>query len=108
MQSDFDSRKATDYTVAAQQRILKVQMALFGHEVEGLAPGQVAKLCAISAASATRDLDNLRTAGMAEQLPNGRWRISPNLGRRALAVLANIEQAERQLADTRNRFTRTA
>lgn len=108
MQSDYDSRKATDYTVAAQQRILNVATVMFGHEIDGLTPGQVARLADISATSATRDLSNLKTAGWAEQLPNGNWRISPMLGRKAMGVLAALERAAQKLDELRQRYTRTA
>lgn len=96
------------YRCASQQRILKVLMCLFGHEIEGLAPGQVAKLAEITAANATRDLWNLEEAGLVERLPCGdKVRISPQLGRKALSVLHALDRAKRQLDDITARFTQT-
>jgi len=102
------SRK-TDYTSASQQRILKVMLALFGHEIDGLPPGQVANVVGITASQATRDLDNLKTAGLAEQVPhNTQYRITPMLGQRALAILHTIDRAAQRVEETRSRYTRNA
>lgn len=96
----------TKYHCAAQQRILKVLMCLFGHEIDGLTPGQVAKLAETTAANATRDLWNLEEAGLAERLPGGdKVRISPQLGRKALAILHGLDRAKRQLDDITHRYT---
>lgn len=95
----------TNYRCTSQQRILKVLLCLFGHEIEGLTPGQVAKLADTTAANATRDLWNLEEAGLVERLPNGdKVRISPQLGRKALAVLHTFDRAQRNLTDLANRY----
>lgn len=95
-----------NYSCASQQRLLKVLMCLFGHEIEGLAPGQVAHLAGVTAANATRDLWNLEEAGLVERLPQGdKVRISPALGRKALAVLHTFDRAQRNLTDLTNRYT---
>lgn len=100
--------KPADYRCASQQRILKVLMCLFGHEIDGLAPGQVAKLAGITAGNVTRDLWNLEEAGLVERLPGGdKVRISPQLGRKALAILHGLDRAKRQLDDITSRFTQT-
>lgn len=95
------------YHCASQQRILKVLMCLFGHEIEGLTPGHIAKLVDTTAANATRDLWNLELAGLVERLPNGdKVRISPQMGRKALAVLHTFDRAQRQLDDLKGRYAR--
>ncbi len=95
----------TQYHCASQQRILKVLMCLFGHEIHGLTPGQVAKLAAITPANATRDLWNLQEAGLVERLPGGdALRIAPQLGRKALAVLHTFDRAKRNLSDLSSRY----
>lgn len=72
--------RATDYTNAAQQRLLQLIDLLAGHELQGMEPGAIAKALVISATAVTRDLDNLRTAGWAEQTPQGgRWRLAPHV-----------------------------
>lgn len=99
----------TNYRCESQQRILRVLMCLFGHEIDGLAPGQVAKLADTTAANATRDLWNLEEAGLIERLPGGdKVRISPTLGRKALAILHTLDRAKRQLDDITSRFTQPA
>lgn len=55
--------RATDYTNAAQQRLLQLIDLMAGHELQGLTPGEIAKALAVNGSTVTRDLDNLRTAG---------------------------------------------
>lgn len=96
------------YDSISQQRILKTMLCLFGHEIEGLAPGQIAKIVNTQPSNVTRDLHNLIEAGIAEKLShNGNARISPRMGQRALAILANIDDSARKVEEARNRYTRT-
>ena len=97
----------SDYTHEGQQRILKLITLLAGNEVEGLAPSQVAKLQGCSASMVTRDLDNLRTAGYAEQLPSGTWRLSPQLVQIAVRHASALGDAQRRLDDIKHRFSRS-
>ena len=100
--------RKTDYTNNSQQRILKVVLAMFGHEIDGLAPGQLAKLAGIKPGEATRDLDNLMQAGFVERVPQGNaYRITPMVGQKAMAILHTLDHAARRVEETRNRFTRT-
>lgn len=95
------------YIAESQQRVLKTLDVLFGHEVNGLASGQIAKLLGTSASNATRDLANLKEAGFAEEVAStGNWRISPRVGQRALAILHTLDRESAKLEETRNRFTR--
>ena len=55
------------YRNDAQQRILKIVMVLFGHVVDGLLPSAIAREVGCSAAVMTRDLANLREAGIADR-----------------------------------------
>ncbi len=99
--------RKTDYTNSSQQRILKVVLAMFGHEIDGLAPGQLAKLAGITAGNATRDLDNLMQAGWVELVPQGNaYRITPRIGQKAMAILHTLDRASQRVEETRNRFTR--
>ena len=52
---------AGKYTNAAQQRILRLALALFGDAVNGYSPSRLAEAVGASASNVTRDLDNLRT-----------------------------------------------
>jgi len=95
------------YENAAQQRILKTVMVLFGHEVDGLSPSQIAKAINTNAGNVTRDIYNLIEAGVAEKLThNDNIRIAPRVGQKAIAILNGIDAASRRLEDTKNRFTR--
>ncbi|MCM2480187.1 IclR family transcriptional regulator [Serpentinimonas maccroryi] len=99
--------RKTDYTNAAQQRLLQVVLALFGDTVQGMAPIVLARGVGCSAAVITRDLDNLRSAGLAERDEiTGLWRLTPRLPQQAVKVFSSIERAQRQVDEARNRFTR--
>lgn len=101
------SRK-TDYTNAAQQRLVKVILALFGDVVEGYSPSALAKAVGCAAGVMTRDLDNLRTAGIAIcDEESGRWRLTARLPQQAVKVYAAIGRAETRLAETRAGIHRT-
>ena len=101
------SNPQTKYLSEAQQRVLKTLDVLFGHEANGLAPGQVAKLVGTSASNSTRDLANLREAGFAEEITEtGQWRVSPRLGQRALSILNGINQQSRKVEELQQRYTR--
>jgi DNA-binding IclR family transcriptional regulator len=99
---------STDYTNDAQQRILKVVLALFGDVVQGVSPSALARAVDASAPAITRDLDNLRTAGLAERdETTGLWRLTPRLPQQAVKVFAAIDTAQRRVDEARQRFTRT-
>lgn len=96
------------YYNGSQQRVLRVMLALFGHEIDGLAPSQLARAVNANASAITRDIYNLIEVGVAERLPhNENIRISPVLGRKALQVMTALDAAERRIHETRTRFTRT-
>lgn len=93
------------YTNEAQQRILALVLTLAGHELDGLAPGDIAKLQGCSPSVVTRDLANLKAAGWAEQIQvSGRWRLGPQPTRIGLRHLALIDRAERKVAELKSRF----
>jgi len=95
------------YLNDAQQRILELIACLSGNEIEGLAPGEIAKLTGASPSQVTRDLANLRHRGWAEQLPTtGRWRLGPEIVQITTRHMTALDRAERRLAETRNRYSR--
>ena len=101
--------RATDYTNAAQQRLLQLIDLMAGHELQGLLPGEVAKALAVGASTVTRDLDNLKTAGIAERdEESGHWRLTPRLPQQAVRVWAAIDRAERRIDEAKARFKRSA
>ncbi len=96
---------ATKYISDAQQRILGLVMALAGNEIDGLAPGDIAKLQQCSPSQVTRDLANLKHAGWAEQIQaTGRWRLGPTPARIGVRHMVLLDRAERRLAEIRSRF----
>lgn len=101
------STPTPDYTNEAQQRIIRVILAMFGEVVHGLTPGALAKAVDCSAAVMTRDLFNLAKAGIAERdESSGCWRLTPRLPQQTIKVWAAIDQAERRLQEAKQRFTR--
>jgi DNA-binding IclR family transcriptional regulator len=99
--------RATDYTNAAQQRILQLQLVLFGDVVHGYPPSKLAEVLKVSGSAITRDLDNLRTAGIAERdEATGSWRLTPRLPQQSIKVFNAIDAAQRRVDEARNRFTR--
>jgi DNA-binding IclR family transcriptional regulator len=99
---------ASPYTNDAQQRILRLLGVLAGNEITGLKPSEVAQLNQCAPSVATRDLANLREAGLAELVPEtGRWRLAPGIVQIAIKHMAALERAETRLAETRNRYSRS-
>lgn len=98
--------EAGRYISESQQRILALILTLAGNEVEGLTPGDIARLASCPASSVTRDLANLKHIGWAEQLPTGRWRLGPEIVQIAMRHMAALDRAQRRLDETRNRFSR--
>ena len=96
------------YLNSSQQRILGLLRVLAGNEIEGLAPGDIAKLNNCSASHVTRDLANLLHAGLAEQLPTtGRWRLGPQIVQIALRHMTALDRAQSRLDEIKNRFSRS-
>lgn len=95
------------YTNASQQRLLRVLLALAGHEVNGRACADIARAVDASMTNVYRDLENLRIAGLAEQMTDSaQWRLTPRIPQIAMAMLSNLDRAEKRTAEIRQRFTR--
>ncbi|GBG03925.1 hypothetical protein AZSI13_32520 [Azospira sp. I13] len=95
------------YRNEAQQRLCKVICLLAGNEFNGLAPSEIAKAVNVSPPNITRDLANLKEAGLAEQLPDtGRWRLGPKLVQIGLAFTAHLDKSRSRLDEMTNRYTR--
>ncbi len=100
--------RKTDYTNAAQQRILRLVLVLFGDVATGYKPAALAKALGCNASVITRDLDNLRTAGVAELDETTRnWRLTELLPQQADKVWLAMSRAGRNLDDQRNNIART-
>ncbi|WP_257385048.1 hypothetical protein [Tahibacter caeni] len=68
----YRMRKEEKHWNVAQQRVLRTLRVLVEHGNEGLLPGKVAELVGTIPSNATRDLANLRIAGLAQQIDE-RW-----------------------------------
>ena len=99
------STRKTDYTNESQQRLLQLVNLLAGHELEGLAPSQIARAQNCQASVVTRDLDNLRTAGWAEQTPKDTWRLSPHVVQMSLRHAAALRQSRQEFDDVSARYS---
>lgn len=93
------------YICEPQQRLMRLIQALAGHEMDGLAPGDIAKLNGCSPSQVTRDLANLKAFGWAEQMPSTqRWRLGPDIVRIATRHMTALDRAERRLVELKSRF----
>jgi len=112
--SDNKQTAATSYNCASQQRLLFVQSALAGHEVNGLSLTEIVKALESRMGgnqknNVFRDLHNLKLAGYAEQLPDSeRWRLGARVVQTALDHLRGMERATARLEETRQRYSRQA
>lgn len=99
--------RTTDYTNDAQQRLVKIILALFSDVVYGYSPSVLATEVGCSRAVMTRDLDNLLTAGLVEKNEDsGLWRLTPRLPQQTIKVWSAIDRAERRVQEAKNRFNR--
>lgn len=97
----------SDYTNAAQQRVLKIVQLLAGNEFSGLVPMDLAKALDTNPSNVTRDLANLQAAGLAEQIPEtGRWRLGPKLIQIALAFSEHVIRSADRLNELKQRYSR--
>lgn len=97
-------KNTATYLSTTQQRGYKTLKALFGHEVTGISATDLAKQLDNTASQAFKDLVNLQQAGLAEQLPNGNWRIAPALGRECFKVMNALDTARRRVDEAYQRY----
>lgn len=100
------------YTCESQQRLIKVLLALAGHEVDGASLTELTSALASRTGKAQknsifRDLQNMKQAGIAEQLPDSdRWRLAPRIVQIATSYERYITRATTRLDETRQRYGR--
>lgn len=101
-----------NYKCDAQQRLLFVQSALYGHEIDGLSLTEIVKALESRSGgnqknNVFRDLHNLKLAGYAEQLPDSdRWRLSTRPVQGAFAVMRHFEKSQARIDEARQRYGR--
>lgn len=78
---------------------------LAGHELLGLAPGEIAKGLDVSPSWVSINLPALATTGYVEQVEGtNRWRLGVQFVRIAMTVSTNLNKARQQLDDLTNRY----
>ena len=79
---------------------------LAGHEVLGLAPGEIASALKVPPSWCSRNLPALATTGFVEQVAGtNRWRLGVAFVRIATTVTTNLNAARRQLDETAQRYS---
>lgn len=78
---------------------------LAGHELLGLAPGEIAKGLGVSPSWVSLTLPALANTGYVEQVQGtNRWRLGVQFVRIALTVSTNLNKAKQQLDDLTSRY----
>ena len=78
---------------------------LAGHEVLGLAPGEIAKGLGVPPSWVSQNLPALATTGYVEQVAGtNRWRLGVQFVRIAVTVGTNLNRAKQQLDDLSARY----
>lgn len=92
------------YQCDAQVRVLALVDKLVGHEVMGLSTKEVTEKAGYSAATVFRDLQNLQIAGWAEQMDDGRWRLSVNAARMLRKINDGLNTALSKVNEARRAY----
>lgn len=78
---------------------------LAGHEVLGLAPGEIAKALGVAPPWTSRNLPLLAEIGFVERVGDtNRWRLGVAFVRIATTVTTNLSAARRQLDEIERRY----
>ena len=110
-----NKQTATNYACEAQQRGYFVMLALAGHEFDGVSMTAIAAAWAQRAGKTTatqknnifRDLQNLKLAGLAEQLPNSDlWRLGPKLVQVAQSHQCHVTRITSRFQEMEQRYSR--
>lgn len=98
----------TEKTYQLAEPIRKVNnlyRLLAGHEVLGLAPGEIAKGLGVPPSWVSQNLPPLATTGYVEQVAGtNRWRLGVQFVRIAVTVGTNLNRAKQQLDDLSARY----
>lgn len=79
---------------------------LAGHEVLGLAPGEIAKGLGVSPSWVSVNLPALATTGFVEPVADtGRWRLGVAFVRISTTVSTNLHAARQQLEEVARRYS---
>jgi hypothetical protein len=107
--------KDEGYSCDAQQRGYFVMLALAGHEFDGVSMTAIAAAWAQRVGKTTanqknnifRDLQNLKLAGIAEQIPGSElWRLGPKLIQVAQAHQRHVTRISARFDEMQQRYSR--
>ncbi len=87
-----------------QLRGYETLRALFGHEVSGIDCAELAKQLNRDKSQVYKDLATLQAAGLAEQLPDKRWRLASTLAREAIKIMHALDSARRRVDEAAGRY----
>ena len=95
------------YSLPAHSRkVCELLRLLAGHEVLGLAPGEIATGLGVPPSWCSRNLPALATTGFVEQVAGtNRWRLGVAFVRIATTVTTNLNAARAQLDETARRYS---
>jgi len=89
-------------------RVVRVIESLAGNTLNGLSPGEIGKAAGASPAQVTRLLAHLIRRGVVESArTEGRYRLGPAIVQIARAHELELARAERDLAEARQRYSRS-
>ncbi len=88
----------------SQLRGYQTLKALFGHEITGIECNTLAQQLGSTRSQVFKDLTTLEAAGLAEQLPNKNWRVSPQLSRQITLIINNFRAAKARIDETWKRY----
>ncbi len=96
-----------DYTNEAQQRVMKITMALGGAMFHGLSNGELAKLLDTTPSNIVRDLWNMKKGGFVDQIAEtGRWRLGVRPVQVYRAFTLEMQQLRTKADELEQRYTR--
>lgn len=105
--ADHADRADRTYALSAPiRKTCELFRLLAGHELLGLAPGEIAKGLGVPPSWVSQNLPPLTTTGFVEQVPGtNRWRLGVAFVRVATTVATNLNTARRQLDDISHRYS---
>ncbi len=91
---------------APARKVCDLFRLLAGHELIGLAPGDIAQNLGVHASWVSQNLPAIEAeTGFVERVPNtNRWRLGVPLVRIATTVATNLNEARRRLDETAARY----
>lgn len=99
------NKKQTQYHNESQQRIMKLMLLMFNDPVQGMSPVQIARELSVTPSMVTRDLANLKEAGIAERDEALQtWRLTALLPQQNLKALTVFERLAKKTEEIKKRY----